>query len=143
MIIERNLYLPNYKLLNSKDIVLTAIYAPLLLKEINFYIYYRLNCGGVDRQHRQWSNKCGVCGDDYGLPMPRHHEIGGEFGEGIISRNYTQKQVLYQSNIIITSMKTSISSEALSQLGAEKIAFPPKSDGHTDGRTDISICRVA
>ena len=29
-------------------------------------------------------------------------------------------------------MKTSISREALSQLGAEKIAFPPKSDGHAD-----------
>ncbi len=26
----------------------------------------------------------------------------------------------------------------LSQLRAEKIAFSPKPDGHTDGRTDIS-----
>ena len=44
-------------------------------------------------------------------------------------------------------MKTSISSEALSQSGAEKITFPPKPDGqtdrHTDIRTDISIYRVA
>ena len=32
-------------------------------------------------------------------------------------------------------------SEALSQLGAEKIAFPPKPDGHTDGH--YSIHRVA
>ena len=40
-------------------------------------------------------------------------------------------------------MKTSISNEALSQLGAEKIAFPPKPDGQTDIRTDISIYRVA
>ncbi len=34
-------------------------------------------------------------------------------------------------------MKTSISSEALTQFGAEKIAFPPKCDGRTHGRTDI------
>ncbi len=36
-------------------------------------------------------------------------------------------------------MKTSKSSEALSQLGAKKIAFPPK----PYGRTDISNYRVA
>ena len=32
---------------------------------------------------------------------------------------------------------------AISQLGAEKITFPPKLDGQTDIRTDISIYRVA
>ena len=33
---------------------------------------------------------------------------------------------------------------ALSYIGAEKITFPPKpTDIHTDGRTDISIYRVA
>ena len=31
----------------------------------------------------------------------------------------------------------------VSQLGAEKIAFPPKPEGLTDGRTDISNYRVA
>ena len=36
-------------------------------------------------------------------------------------------------------MKTSISSEALSQFGAEKIAFPQK----PDIRTDISNYRIA
>ncbi len=40
-------------------------------------------------------------------------------------------------------MKTSISSEALSQFGAENIAFPPKPDGHTDGHTGICNYRVA
>jgi len=34
-------------------------------------------------------------------------------------------------------MKTSISSEALTQFGAEKIVFPPKPDGLTYGRMDI------
>ena len=33
-------------------------------------------------------------------------------------------------------MKTSIGSEALSQLGAEKIAFPPKPNGQTDRHKD-------
>ena len=32
---------------------------------------------------------------------------------------------------------------AISQLGAEKITFPPKPDGHTDRRTDICFYRVA
>ncbi len=36
-------------------------------------------------------------------------------------------------------METSISSKAITQFGAEKIAFPPK----PDGRTDISNHRVA
>ncbi len=36
-------------------------------------------------------------------------------------------------------MKTSISSEAITQFGAEKIGFPPK----PDIRTDISNYRVA
>ncbi len=41
-------------------------------------------------------------------------------------------------------MKTSISSEALSHLGAGKIMFPPKPDGETDIRTDdICIYKVA
>ncbi len=32
---------------------------------------------------------------------------------------------------------------AISQLGAEKITFPPNPDGHTDRRTDICFYRVA
>ena len=32
---------------------------------------------------------------------------------------------------------------ALSQLGAEKITFPPKPNGHTDRQTDICFYRVA
>ncbi len=41
-----------------------------------------------------------------------------------------------------TRMKTSISSKALTQFGAEKIALTPKPDGHTDGLTDICNYRV-
>ncbi len=40
-------------------------------------------------------------------------------------------------------MKTSISSEALTQFRAEKIAFPPKPDRRAHGRTDIINYRVA
>ena len=40
-------------------------------------------------------------------------------------------------------MTTSISSESLSQLGAEKIAFNPKLDRRPDGRTNICNYRVA
>ncbi len=35
-------------------------------------------------------------------------------------------------------METYISSEAQSQLGAEKIAFPHKPDGDTDGQSDLN-----
>ncbi len=43
-----------------------------------------------------------------------------------------------------TSMKTSISSEAPSQLGAKKIAFPQNlTDGRADIRTDINNYKVA
>ena len=54
---------------------------------------FRLNCGGVAKQYNQWGSRCGLCGDDYGLPIPRPHELGGDFGQGIISRNYTENQV--------------------------------------------------
>ncbi len=40
-------------------------------------------------------------------------------------------------------MKTSISSKALSQIGAEKITFPPERGWQKDRRTDICFYRVA
>ncbi len=43
----------------------------------------------------------------------------------------------------ITRMKTSISSEAPSQSGAEKIAFPPEPDTQTYGQAYICNYRVA
>ncbi len=54
---------------------------------------------------------------------------------------------IYTIVIELTRMKTSISSEALTQFGAEEIAFLPKPDGHmdirTDGQTDICNYREA
>lgn len=32
--------------------------------------------------------KCGECGDDYSLPMPRPHEFGGKYGQGVTVRKY-------------------------------------------------------
>ena len=63
---------------------------------------------------------------------------------------YIILQTTNPKHYIKTRMKTLISSEALSQSGAEKITFLPKPDGqtvrHTDGWTDIRtdfIYRVA
>ena len=42
---------------------------------------------------------------------------------------YTEWMLIYKWNLHKKN-------KALSQLGAKKIMFPPKSDGHTDGRTD-------
>lgn len=46
---------------------------------------------------QQWSvngGKCGVCGDAYDLPSPRPHEAGGLYSTGVISRTYTQADVI-------------------------------------------------
>lgn len=37
--------------------------------------------------------KCGVCGDDYSQPIPRDHETGGPFANGIVVRRYAPGQV--------------------------------------------------
>ncbi|PVD29345.1 hypothetical protein C0Q70_11943 [Pomacea canaliculata] len=42
---------------------------------------------------RQWG-ECGVCGDAYDLPSPRPHEAGGLYSTGVISRTYTQADVI-------------------------------------------------
>ena len=46
----------------------------------------------------QWSNKvngkCGVCGDSWTDPSPRHHETGGRYANGLIGRRYTSGQVI-------------------------------------------------
>ena len=44
-------------------------------------------------QHDKNKGKCGVCGDNYADPQPRKHEAGGEFGNGIVGREYVVGQV--------------------------------------------------
>lgn len=47
-----------------------------------------LFCGGATRQHETNGGKCGECGDAYDMPIPRPHEYGGAFGQGITVRKY-------------------------------------------------------
>ncbi|KAF8764479.1 hypothetical protein HNY73_022545 [Argiope bruennichi] len=51
-----------------------------------------LFCGGIFVQTVINRGKCGVCGDAYHLKQPRPNEAGGEYGLGIIVRNYTVGQ---------------------------------------------------
>ncbi|CAD7093332.1 unnamed protein product [Hermetia illucens] len=47
-----------------------------------------LFCGGITNTWQVHNGKCGICGDDFGLPTPRPHEFGGEYGSGDIVRVY-------------------------------------------------------
>ncbi|CAL4064994.1 unnamed protein product [Meganyctiphanes norvegica] len=53
-----------------------------------------LYCGGFVVQYQKNKGKCGVCGDDFREKVPRRHEAGGEFGQGIIARRYSMGQVI-------------------------------------------------
>ncbi|CAH2093566.1 unnamed protein product [Euphydryas editha] len=53
-----------------------------------------LYCGGFTRQWNKNGGKCGVCGDAWDTPKPRHHELGGRFGKGTIVRRYAPKDVI-------------------------------------------------
>jgi len=54
-----------------------------------------LFCGGYGVQ---WSptvgGKCGVCGDPWTEKVPRSHETGGLFGDGLKGRRYTPGQII-------------------------------------------------
>ncbi|KAL5274196.1 hypothetical protein ACFFRR_000767 [Megaselia abdita] len=45
-------------------------------------------CGGFGVQYFKNHGKCGLCGDDYSKPLPRSHELGGKYGEGVIVQSY-------------------------------------------------------
>ena len=51
------------------------------------------NCGGVLRQWGSWGGMCGVCGDEWGIPPPRPHELGGRWGSGGVVETYLTGQV--------------------------------------------------
>ncbi|XP_055638079.1 uncharacterized protein LOC129776450 [Toxorhynchites rutilus septentrionalis] len=52
------------------------------------YNDHELYCGGFNRQWQKNEGKCGECGDAYDVPLPRPHEYGGKWGQGIIVRRY-------------------------------------------------------
>ncbi|XP_055904759.1 uncharacterized protein LOC129940438 [Eupeodes corollae] len=55
------------------------------------YEDYMLNCGGADVMWGTNAGECGLCGDDYSLPTPRPNELGGTFGEGVITKQYVNE----------------------------------------------------
>ncbi|XP_071533383.1 uncharacterized protein [Panulirus ornatus] len=53
-----------------------------------------LYCGGFVVHYQKNEGKCGVCGDDFRETVPRSHEAGGEFANGIIGKRYIAGQVI-------------------------------------------------
>ncbi|XP_035893117.1 uncharacterized protein LOC118503682 [Anopheles stephensi] len=58
------------------------------------YTDNELFCGGFQVQWGTYGGRCGVCGDSYGDPQPRRHELGGMYGQGDIVRQYAQGSVI-------------------------------------------------
>ncbi|KAB0791041.1 hypothetical protein PPYR_02841 [Photinus pyralis] len=52
------------------------------------YNDHELFCGGFTRQWQANGGKCGVCGDAWDSKLPRAHEYGGTYGQGVIVRQY-------------------------------------------------------
>ncbi|KAK4877772.1 hypothetical protein RN001_010278 [Aquatica leii] len=50
--------------------------------------------GGYTNQWVKNGGKCGVCGDPWNAKVPRAHEYGGTFGQGVIVRQYTVGSVI-------------------------------------------------
>lgn len=51
-------------------------------------------CGGFTKQHQINGGKCGECGDAWELPIPRPHEYGGKYGQGVTVRKYNPGSVI-------------------------------------------------
>ncbi|XP_055905596.1 uncharacterized protein LOC129941269 [Eupeodes corollae] len=50
-----------------------------------------LFCGGFSVMWGRNGGKCGLCGDDYSKPTPRPNELGGTYGQGIITKRYVNQ----------------------------------------------------
>ncbi|XP_053667653.1 uncharacterized protein LOC128718003 [Anopheles marshallii] len=59
-------------------------------------------CGGFPVQWGTYNGKCGVCGDNYGDAQPRRHELGGQYGQGDIVKQYVQGSVI-EARVRITA----------------------------------------
>ncbi|XP_055908634.1 uncharacterized protein LOC129943316 [Eupeodes corollae] len=51
-----------------------------------------LFCGGFNAQWFRNNGKCGLCGDGFDDPRPRANEIGGKYGQGVITKVYSPSQ---------------------------------------------------
>lgn len=52
-------------------------------------------CGGYGVQwNSENAGKCGLCGDNYSDPTPRSNELGGTFGQGVITKSYKAGSVI-------------------------------------------------
>uniref|UniRef100_A0A182MNE0 Chitin-binding type-4 domain-containing protein n=1 Tax=Anopheles culicifacies TaxID=139723 RepID=A0A182MNE0_9DIPT len=58
------------------------------------YTDNELFCGGFQVQWGTYNGKCGVCGDNYGDARPRRHELGGQYGQGDIVKQYVQGSII-------------------------------------------------
>ncbi|KAF5280730.1 hypothetical protein FQA39_LY18013 [Lamprigera yunnana] len=52
------------------------------------YNDHELFCGGFTHQWSKNGGKCGICGDAWDSKIPRAHEYGGTYGQGVIVRQY-------------------------------------------------------
>ncbi|XP_055384934.1 uncharacterized protein LOC129614385 [Condylostylus longicornis] len=50
-------------------------------------------CGGFGIQWGVHGGKCGLCGNSYGDAVPRAHEYGGTYGEGVIVNTYKTSEI--------------------------------------------------
>ncbi|XP_037094711.1 uncharacterized protein LOC119114809 [Pollicipes pollicipes] len=101
-----------------------------------------LYCGGFIVQYQHNQGKCGVCGDNYALPVPRPHEAGGTFAQGVIAKRYAPGQLVdieveltanHMGNFVIrlcphNNDKTTITQECLNKhvlkvAGTDSIRF--------------------
>ncbi|XP_018579161.1 uncharacterized protein LOC108917166 [Anoplophora glabripennis] len=58
------------------------------------YNDHELFCGGFTRQWVKNEGKCGVCGDPWDSKLPRAHEYGGTYGQGIVVRKYSTGSII-------------------------------------------------
>jgi hypothetical protein len=58
------------------------------------YNDHELYCGGFTRQWVKNEGKCGVCGDAWDTKVPRAHEYGGTYGQGLVVRKYSVGSVV-------------------------------------------------
>ena len=56
-------------------------------------------------QHTLNNGRCGMCGDDFALPRPRPHELGGKYGQGKIVASYRPGSQLPVSVLITANHK--------------------------------------